>query len=128
MRDESASHVNQGQVVSADRFLANAERAEVVVPAVRALDDPATRTTANVAQKRWLTAAPNMRTNAAATDVTLGVRVVVALVEAEVLRSPFGTKLAAIGRIWPREAPPLGAFTEALSREVQVQSMPRSAS
>ena len=170
MSDESASHVNEGQVVSADGFPADAKSAEVVVPAIRAFDDPATRATANAAEQRRLATTTDVRTDSPSTNFALGVGVVVALVETEVARTSypasgvqrnriergrghplvvnvgarqrdgdrdatpvgehvtFGTKFAAVGRIWPREVPPLGAFTEALSREAQVQSMPRSAS
>ena len=38
------------------------------------------------------------------------------------------SQLSAIGRIGPREFPPFGAFTEALSSEAQAHSMPRSSS
>jgi hypothetical protein len=40
----------------------------------------------------------------------------------------LGAELAAIGRVRPREVPPLGAFTEALSREAHSQPIPRSSS
>ena len=40
----------------------------------------------------------------------------------------FRAELATIGRIGPCEIPPLGALTDALSREAQAQSMPRCSS
>lgn len=40
----------------------------------------------------------------------------------------LGAKLRAISRIGSCKAPPLGAFTVALSREAQAHSMPRSSS
>ena len=111
-----------------------------------------------------------MQADASARDLTRGVVVVVALVEAEVARSTWTTrrakrnsverlsseplvvdigagqrdgdrdaapvgkdvalraKLSTICRIGSGEAPPFGAFTEALSREHQFQSIPRFSS
>ncbi len=37
----------------------------------------------------------------------------------------FDAAFRAIGRIWAREVPPFGAFTEALSSELHFQAMPR---
>ena len=151
------------------RLPADSQRAEVVVPAVGALDHPATRPAALAFA--WLLAAPSkVRLDAARTNSSLSVVIVVTLVETKVLRSTgparrgddhgierladhplvvdvrpgqgdaeydaapvgddmaFRSELSTIGRIGPRELPPLGAFTEALSSEAQAHSMPRSSS
>jgi hypothetical protein len=140
------------------------------VPAIGALDDPTSRSTANASDERLLSAATNMRNDPSPSNFGLGVFVVVSLVETQIFWSAwpsrrtngnrvqrlaheplvvhvgaserkanrhastvgqyvaFCAKLAAIGGILPSEVPPFGAFTEALSREHQVQSMPRSSS
>jgi hypothetical protein len=152
-----------------DDLPANAESAEVVVPAVGAFDDPATRPTSLTAS-RFLTAPTKVEPNAAASDGARRVVVVVAFVEAKITwptRTPrrperhgverfagqplvvdvgasqrdcdrdaaavgedvaFRAKLSTICRIGAGKAPPLGAFTEALSREHQFQSIPRFSS
>lgn len=167
--DHGAGEVNEREIVLRDRFPPNAERAEIVVPAVRALDDPATGTTA-LAPPRFLAAPTKMQSDTAARDLARGIVVVIAFVEAEVPRSTrsarrternsvecfareplvvdvgagqrdgdgdaatvgedvtFRAKLSTICRIGTGEAPPLGAFTEALSREHQFQSIPRFSS
>lgn len=38
---------------------------------------------------------------------------------------PLYATFRAVRRIWPREVPPFGAFTEALSRELHFHAMPR---
>ena len=166
---KGAGEVNEGEIVLCERFPADAECSEVVVPAVRPLNDPATRTTDSAAAP-LLTASTKMQADAAASDLARRIVVVVALIEAEVhgstraarrsegdgierlSRNPLvvdvgagqddgdwdsasvgedvslRAKLSTIGRIGTGEAPPLGAFTEALSREHQVQSIPRSSS
>jgi hypothetical protein len=167
--DHGAGEVNERQVVLRDRFPPNAECAEIVVPAVGALNDPATGTTA-LAPPRFLAASTKMEPDTTAGDLALGVVVVIAFVEAEVPWSTrttwrternsiecfaceplvmdvgagqrdcegdaatvgedvaFRAKLSTICRIGTGEAPPLGAFTEALSREHQFQSIPRFSS
>ncbi len=167
--DERAGEVDEREIVLRNHLPANAERAEVVVPAVGALDDPAARP-AGLAAPRLLTPSAKMQADAPAGDLPRGVVVVVALIEAEVARptrstcraewnsiecltgeplvvdvgagqrngdgdtTPVGqdvalrAKLPTICRIGSGEAPPLGAFTEALSREHQFQSIPRFSS
>jgi len=168
--DERAGHVNERQMVLSNRLPANAERAEVVVPAVGALDDPASRPTADAADKWLFAATTNTRHYAAASRFSRADREVVAFVETQMAGSTwpagraqlhciehdadephvvdvgsaqcdgnrdatavakdmaFGAELAAIGGIGPGEVPPFGAFTEALSSEHQVQSIPRCSS
>ena len=156
-------------MVLCEHLPANAERAEVVMPAVGALDDPASRPT-GLAAPLLLATPTKVQLDPAARDLACGVVVVVAFVEAEIPRSAwtarctelnsverlpgkplvvnvgagqrdgdgnatpvgedvaFRAKFSTICRIGPGEAPPLGAFTEALSREHQFQSIPRFSS
>jgi hypothetical protein len=167
--DHGAGEVNEREIVLRDRFPPNAKCAEVVVPAVRALDDPAAGTTA-LAPSRFFATSTKMQPDTTAGDLALGIVVVIAFVEAEVpwstrttwrternsverfAREPLvvdvgagqrdcdgdaatvgedvalRAKLSTICRIGTGEAPPLGAFTEALSREHQFQSIPRFSS
>ena len=68
------------------RLPANSQRAEVVVPAVRALDHPATRPAA-LALASLLAAPSKVGLDAARHNSSLRVVIVVALVEAEILRA-----------------------------------------
>lgn len=146
---------------------AHEQTAESVVPGVRSLDDPTSRLAPHHSDQGLLPASSNMWTDAAQTDGGAHVRVVVALVETEVLRTPrtsgaahddsiedftdhravrhvgagdqrgerdaatvgqnvaFDAAFRTVRRIWAREVPPFGAFTEALSRELHFQAMPR---
>jgi hypothetical protein len=168
--NEGAGHMNEREVMRSNRLPTDAQRAEVVVPAIGAFDDPAARATACAADQRRLAAPTDMGSNAALSCLGLADRIVVALIEAEMTwttrsawRSQFdrvehvadhahvvdvgggqgdsnrdaaaiakdmafGAELAAIGGIGTGEVPPFGALTLALSREHQVQSIPRSAS
>jgi hypothetical protein len=83
--DESAGEVQETEVVSANPLPADEETAKAVVPSVGALDDPAARLALNAPQQRLLPAASDVRNDPAGSDRRLGVWVVVALVEAEVL-------------------------------------------
>jgi len=67
-------------------FPADAKRAKVVVPAVRPLDDPSTRATADASDERLLTAAANVWDDATCSGFVLRIGVVVPLVEAQVHR------------------------------------------
>ena len=146
---------------------AHEETAETVVPGVRSLHDPPPRLAANHTDQGLLAASSNVRTDTPQADGGSDVRVVVALVETEVLGTPWTPRAAhddsiedftdhravrhvgagdqrserdattvgqnvafdaafrAVRRIWTREVPPFGAFTEALSRELHFQAMPR---
>lgn len=99
--------MNQGQVVVAPALPADAQAAKVVVPAIGALDYPATRSTANAAQQRWLAATANVWANAAATYFALGVRVVVALVEAQVAWPARSARCTQWNRVERRAGQPL---------------------
>ena len=161
--------MDERQVVLRNRLPSNSEGAEIVVPAVGAFHDPAARPTTPTAE-RILPTATNVRSDPASSDLLFAIRVVVALVEADVARATrptrraqrycveglrnhplvvdvrtgkrncqrntasvgqdvaLGAELGTIGRIGTCEVPPFGAFTEALSREDQVQSIPRLSS
>jgi hypothetical protein len=167
--DQRASEVDKREMVLCEHLPADAERAEVVVPAVGTLDDPAPRPT-DLAALLLLTTSTKVQLDSAARDLACGIVVVVPFVEAEIPRSAwtarcmewnsverlpgkplvvdvgagqrdsdgnttpvgqdvaFRAKFSTICRIGPGEAPPLGAFTEALSREHQFQSIPRFSS
>jgi hypothetical protein len=143
------------------------QAAEAVVPRVGAFDDPTPRLAADLADQRLFAAPSNMCSDSAYANRGGDVRVVVALVEAKVLRAsraagtshdhciknsadhrrvrhvgsadqcserdtatvgqdvPFYATFRAVRRIWPREVPPFGAFTEALSRELHFHAIPR---
>jgi hypothetical protein len=153
--------------VGAASFPAHEQAAESIVPGVGPFDDPASRLPADLSDQRLLAAAPNMRTDTAQANGRRHVRVVVALVETEVLRTTRATRTAnddrvehfadhgAVGhvraadergdwdtapvgqnvalyaafrpvrRVRPREVPPFGAFTEALSSELHFHAIPR---
>ena len=85
VRDQRARHVDEREVVLGDRLPANAQRAVVVVPAVRSFDDPATSATA-FAAVRDLAATSEVRLDSTQPHRDLGVAIVVSLVEAELLR------------------------------------------
>lgn len=76
-------------------FPAHEEATEAVVPRVGSLDDPPPRFAAHDAEERLLAPASDVRTDAAKADGRSHMRVVVALVEAEVLGATWtarGTK------------------------------------
>ena len=77
------------------------------MPAIGALDYPATRPTADAAQQRRLAATANVWANAAATYCALGVRVVVALVEAKVAWPTRSARHTQWNRIECRAGQPL---------------------
>jgi len=158
--------VHERQVVVGDLLPASAQGTEVVVPAVGSFDDPTARLLANRARECRLASTTDMRSDTSSTGLLLGFLVVIALVEAQILRTPWparsadvhgvecladhvhvvdvgtgqrdgkgdslavyesmalGAQFGAIGWIGSREVPPFGAFTLALSRDVQSHSMP----
>lgn len=81
--DEGAGKVDESEIVLREHLPADAESAKVVMPAVGALDDPATRTT-GLAAPLLLAASTKMQVNTATRDLARGVVVVVAFVEAEI--------------------------------------------
>jgi len=168
--DERAGEEQQGEVVRCFSLPTHEETAIAIVPAVGAFNDPAPRLAAHASDHRLLAATTDVRRDSALTRFGLGLTVVVALVEAEVVRATdaasgakrYGIEglghhplvvdvrrrelhgdgdaarigqdvaldafLGAIGRVGTRMVPPFGAFTIALSRLHQRQSMPRHAS
>ena len=81
--------MDEREVVGGLAFVTNEQRAKAVVPAIGSFDDPATRSSANAAHERRFSAASNMRDHATIADLAIGVREVVALVEAEILRATW---------------------------------------
>jgi hypothetical protein len=153
--------------VRAAALPAHEQATETVVPRVGAFHDPAPRLSSHLADQRLLATPSDVRSNSAETNRGRYVRVVVALVEAQVFWATRAARAthddgvehladhggvwhvraadercerhaAAVGqnvalyaafrpvrRIRPREVPPFGAFTEALSRELHFHAMPR---
>ena len=72
-------------------FPSHEQTAEAVVPGVGALHDPATWLAADFADERWLAASSDVRSDPTQAKGGRDVRVVVALVEAQVLGSPRST-------------------------------------
>ena len=69
--DERRSRVNEGAVMQGFAFPADSKRAEVVLPAVRPLDDPSARPTADTSDERLLAAAANVRNDATCSGFVL---------------------------------------------------------
>lgn len=69
------------------------------MPGVRSLDDPAPRFASNASNERRLSAAADMGRDAACSDGGLDIRVVVAFVEAQVLRAPWTARAAQHHRV-----------------------------
>lgn len=69
----------------ANALPANKRAAEAVVPGVGALHGPAARLALDAAEQRLLSAAPDVGRSSASPDGRFGIRVIVPLVEAEVL-------------------------------------------
>ena len=92
--DEAAGEMEEGEVVGTNSLPTNEQSAEAVVPRVGALHHPAARLSLHAAEQGLLAAAPDVGLDAASPHGGLGVLVVVPLVEAEVLRSPWAARCA----------------------------------
>ena len=90
--DNCACQIHKGTVILCLSLPAYSQTAKVVVPAVCALDDPASRFAANTTNQRRLTAAANVWLHTALTCLFLGVVVVVALVQADVLGTSWSAR------------------------------------
>jgi len=84
--NQRTGQVNQREIMGRDLLPANAQCAEVVVPAVRAFHYPSSRAAAP-ATKWILPSATDVRDDPPSPDLLLAVLVVVTLVEAEVSRA-----------------------------------------
>ena len=84
--------MNERAVTVSFSLPTSAERPEVVVPTARAFHNPAARLSKDTANQWWLAAPADVRTNAALTRLDFWVLVVVALVEADVLRTPWSAR------------------------------------
>ena len=76
--------MNEREVVGGLALVTDEQGAESVVPAVGSFDDPAAGCSANAAHERRFSSTSNVWDHAAITNLALGVRVVEALVQAEV--------------------------------------------
>jgi len=76
--------MNEREVIGGLALIADEESPEAVVPAVGSLDDPPARFPANAADERLLAATSNVRNDASISNLAFRVRVVEALVQAEV--------------------------------------------
>ena len=81
--------MDEREVVGGFALVTNEQRAKAVVPAIGSFDDPATGLSTNGTHERRFSAASNVRDYATIADLALGVRVVVAFVEAEILRATW---------------------------------------
>lgn len=100
MRDEGAREVNEGEMVGGLALVSDEERPEAVVPAVGSLDHPAPRLLpANRSSERRFAATTDVAADAPLAQVAFGLRIVVALVEAEVLGTPWTSRRAEHHRI-----------------------------
>ena len=82
-----------------DALPSDEETSEAVVPGVGSLDDPASRLALHDPDERLLTASADVRTDAAQADRWSDVRVVVALVEAQMLGTTRSARAAERNRI-----------------------------
>jgi hypothetical protein len=156
--------------VSASTLPAYEQSTKAIVPRVGSLDDPSSGLSADNTKQGLLAASSDVGTDTAQSNRGRDVRVVVALVEAQVLGAAWATRAAnrhsvedfadhgsvrhvrtadqrgdrhaapvgqnvalyaafrSVRRVRPREVPPFGAFTEALSRELHFQEIPRRSS
>lgn len=105
--DEAAGEMNEREVVGSLPFVTNEQRAEAIVPAVGALDDPAARLASGATDQRRLAAPSYVRSHAAIPNLFLGVGVVVTLVEAQVLRHQRTSSPAEDDRVERRAGHPL---------------------
>jgi hypothetical protein len=79
--------MKEREVVGALPLVTNDQAAEEIVPAIGPLDDPAARFSAHAADKGLFSSPADVRDDASVADFAFGVRVVEALVQAEVLGS-----------------------------------------
>jgi hypothetical protein len=83
--------VDEREVVRGFPFVTDKQGAKSVVPAVRPLDDPTSRLATNAPNERLFTSTADVRDHAPIPNLALGVLIVEALVEAEVVWSPRPT-------------------------------------
>lgn len=81
---ECAGQVDKGAVAVGPFLPTNTKSAEIVVPAVGALDHPASGLAPHAANQRRLTPASDVRSHASLPRLVLGVGVVIAFVEAKI--------------------------------------------
>lgn len=95
------------QVVRTFAFPANEQTSEAVVPCVRSLYDPSPRLAPSASDEGWLSAAADVRLDTAFTHGPFAVRVVIALVEADVVGTSRATRGTGCHRVERRAQQPL---------------------
>jgi len=78
--------MKEREVVGGFALVTDEQCPKAIVPAVGSLDDPAARLSTHAADERLLASPSDVRDDASITDLAFGVRVVEALVQAEVHR------------------------------------------
>lgn len=78
--------MKEGQVIGTFPLVPDDQAAEQIVPAVGPLDDPAARLATHTADERLFASPSNVWNDAPIADLSFGIRVVEALVQAEVRR------------------------------------------
>jgi hypothetical protein len=91
-RNEGAGELDEGEIVLGFALPADEKTAVSVVPAVGALDDPASRFSVNTAEQRLLASPTDVGNDSTPTYLLLAVGIVVAFVEAQVLGAPWATR------------------------------------
>jgi hypothetical protein len=99
--------MDECEVVGGLALVTNEQPAKTVVPAIGSFYDPPTGLSANAAHERRFSAASNVRDDATIADLALGVRVVVAFVEAEIRRAAWTTRRAKHDSVEHRSGHPL---------------------
>ena len=99
MRDECGRKVHESQVVPCFHFPPDQQRAEAIVPAVGALDDPAPRPAVHPAEQRRLALLPDVRGDAAIAYGGVAVAKGIAFVEATMCGAPDATSVLEHHRI-----------------------------
>jgi hypothetical protein len=84
--------MDEGQIVARLPLVADEQATVSIVPAVGALHDPSSWFAASAAHQGLFTAPADVRRHVAIPDLLLGVRVVVPLVEAEVVRTTWASR------------------------------------
>ena len=87
--DNCARQIDESAVTLGLSLPTYSQAAKVVVPAVGALNHPASRLATDAPDQRWLAPAANVRLHTALTCLLLAIVVVVALVQADVLGPPW---------------------------------------
>jgi hypothetical protein len=98
--NQGTGELNEGEMIFGGAFPPDSQPAKVVVPAVGSFDDPAPGLlTSNGADEGGLSAAPNVRPDAAIASFAFGLLVVVPFVQADVLRTSGSSRCTQRNRV-----------------------------